>query len=328
MPSKLEQMQLQFRQRLKEEQMIKIHNDNQQKALSKVSKYNGVHTNTVHTTITAPKPQPVIVPPQPHHSPIKKGSPGVDRSRPLPPISKETRNASSSRSSPIGGAYENGSKISMSFNSRSRSVDQEQRYISSRPVQNGTRVPPKNGFSRPLNFEPKQMEDPEPKLMMNTEPKQLIDNEPKLLMDPEPKLFMDPEPKLLMDPEPKQLVDSAPKQMVTLEPKKSVNVETKPMCQPEKEPVKKTEAVPGRKLTQEAKTKLKQAELQRLRANTKIVRVQYFVRGGFVGYRSRASSKHLSPHPPVDELDSSGVKKGLRCSCRCTCGCRVHKEAD
>ncbi|GFX99152.1 hypothetical protein TNCV_2493331 [Trichonephila clavipes] len=47
-----------------------------------------------------------------------------------------------------------------------------------------------------------------------------------------------------------------------------------------------------------------------------IVRVQYFVRGGFVGYRSRASSKHLSPHLPVDELDSSGVKKGLRCSCK------------
>ncbi|GFW02553.1 hypothetical protein TNCV_2455691 [Trichonephila clavipes] len=44
-----------------------------------------------------------------------------------------------------------------------------------------------------------------------------------------------------------------------------------------------------------------------------IVSVQYFVRGGFVGHRSRASSKHLSPHLPVDELDSSGVKKGLRC---------------
>ncbi|GFV68603.1 hypothetical protein TNCV_3879451 [Trichonephila clavipes] len=48
----------------------------------------------------------------------------------------------------------------------------------------------------------------------------------------------------------------------------------------------------------------------------KIVRVQYFVRGGFVGHRSLASSKHLSPHLPVDELDSSGVKKGLRCSCK------------
>ncbi|GFW51090.1 hypothetical protein TNCV_3593721 [Trichonephila clavipes] len=47
-----------------------------------------------------------------------------------------------------------------------------------------------------------------------------------------------------------------------------------------------------------------------------IVRVQYFVRGGFVDHRSRASSKHLSPHLPVDELDSSGVKKGLRCRCK------------
>ncbi|GFV18086.1 hypothetical protein TNCV_168901 [Trichonephila clavipes] len=48
----------------------------------------------------------------------------------------------------------------------------------------------------------------------------------------------------------------------------------------------------------------------------KIVRVHYFVRGGFVRHRSRASSKPLSPHLPVDELDSSGVKKGLRCSCK------------
>ncbi|GFU62474.1 uncharacterized protein TNCV_2594111 [Trichonephila clavipes] len=31
-----------------------------------------------------------------------------------------------------------------------------------------------------------------------------------------------------------------------------------------------------------------------------IVRVQYFVRGGFVGHRSRASSKHLFSHLPVD----------------------------
>ncbi|GFW48355.1 hypothetical protein TNCV_1109181 [Trichonephila clavipes] len=37
-----------------------------------------------------------------------------------------------------------------------------------------------------------------------------------------------------------------------------------------------------------------------------IVRVPYFVRGGFVGYRSRASSKHLSPHLPVGSLASSG----------------------
>ncbi|GFV73022.1 poly polymerase [Trichonephila clavipes] len=39
-------------------------------------------------------------------------------------------------------------------------------------------------------------------------------------------------------------------------------------------------------------------------------------KGGFVGYRSRASSKHLPPPLPVDELDSSGVKKGLRCTCK------------
>ncbi|GFX95189.1 uncharacterized protein TNCV_847801 [Trichonephila clavipes] len=41
-----------------------------------------------------------------------------------------------------------------------------------------------------------------------------------------------------------------------------------------------------------------------------IVRVHYFVRGGVVGHRSRASSKHLSPHLPVGSLDSSGVKQG------------------
>ncbi|GFY34197.1 hypothetical protein TNCV_2505001 [Trichonephila clavipes] len=48
-----------------------------------------------------------------------------------------------------------------------------------------------------------------------------------------------------------------------------------------------------------------------------IVRVQYFVRGGFVGHRSRVSSKHLSS--PIFRsmvFDSSGVKKGLRCSCK------------
>ncbi|GFV06746.1 uncharacterized protein TNCV_1611591 [Trichonephila clavipes] len=42
-----------------------------------------------------------------------------------------------------------------------------------------------------------------------------------------------------------------------------------------------------------------------------IVRVQYFVRGGFAGNRSRASSKHLSPHLPVGELDSSGGQTGV-----------------
>ncbi|GFW23064.1 integrase catalytic domain-containing protein [Trichonephila clavipes] len=47
------------------------------------------------------------------------------------------------------------------------------------------------------------------------------------------------------------------------------------------------------------------------RGNCKIVRVQYFVRGGSVGHRSRASSKHLSPHLPVGELDSSGGQTGV-----------------
>ncbi|GFX58889.1 hypothetical protein TNCV_805931 [Trichonephila clavipes] len=45
-----------------------------------------------------------------------------------------------------------------------------------------------------------------------------------------------------------------------------------------------------------------------------IVRVHYFVRGGFVGYRSRASSKHLSPHLPVGSLDSSGSNRGCAAS--------------
>ncbi|GFX12959.1 hypothetical protein TNCV_3659551 [Trichonephila clavipes] len=66
---------------------------------------------------------------------------------------------------------------------------------------------------------------------------------------------------------------------------------------------------------------------QKRKKERKIVRVQYFVRGGSVGHRSRASSKHLSPHLPVDEQDSSGVKQELRCTCRCTCGCRGHKES-
>ncbi|GFV99221.1 hypothetical protein TNCV_1511941 [Trichonephila clavipes] len=47
-------------------------------------------------------------------------------------------------------------------------------------------------------------------------------------------------------------------------------------------------------------------QLNRADGHVRIVRVQYFVRGGFVRHCSRASSKHLSPHLPVDELDSSG----------------------
>ncbi|GFS93127.1 transposon Tf2-9 polyprotein [Trichonephila clavipes] len=42
-----------------------------------------------------------------------------------------------------------------------------------------------------------------------------------------------------------------------------------------------------------------------------IVRVQYFVSGGFVGHRSRVSSKHLSSHLPVDEVQFLGGQKGI-----------------
>ncbi|GFT64036.1 uncharacterized protein TNCV_2314771 [Trichonephila clavipes] len=42
-----------------------------------------------------------------------------------------------------------------------------------------------------------------------------------------------------------------------------------------------------------------------------IVRVQYFVRGGFFGHRSRASSKHLSSHLPVDGVRFLGGQKGV-----------------
>ncbi|GFV83800.1 hypothetical protein TNCV_2555861 [Trichonephila clavipes] len=57
--------------------------------------------------------------------------------------------------------------------------------------------------------------------------------------------------------------------------------------------------------------------MQKMNGVHVIVRVQYFVRGGFVGHRSRVSSKHLFSlifRPTV--FDSSGVKKGLRCSCK------------
>ncbi|GFX80094.1 uncharacterized protein TNCV_2107401 [Trichonephila clavipes] len=47
-----------------------------------------------------------------------------------------------------------------------------------------------------------------------------------------------------------------------------------------------------------------------------IVRVHYFVRGGFAGNRSRASSKHLSPHLPVDGARFLGGQKGFCCTCK------------
>ncbi|GFT43752.1 hypothetical protein TNCV_4464261, partial [Trichonephila clavipes] len=45
-----------------------------------------------------------------------------------------------------------------------------------------------------------------------------------------------------------------------------------------------------------------------------IVRVHYFVRGGFAGNRSRASSKHLSPHLPVNRARFLGGQKGFCCT--------------
>ncbi|GFT38481.1 hypothetical protein TNCV_1247761 [Trichonephila clavipes] len=70
-------------------------------------------------------------------------------------------------------------------------------------------------------------------------------------------------------------------------------------------------------------------ELQRTNTGkwTEESRVQYFVRGGFVGYRSRASSKHLSSHLPVDELDSSG-SKGVALQLQMHVGVGSTKKAD
>ncbi|GFW89791.1 uncharacterized protein TNCV_2424491 [Trichonephila clavipes] len=53
------------------------------------------------------------------------------------------------------------------------------------------------------------------------------------------------------------------------------------------------------------------SKMSMLRKQVVIVRVQYFVRGGFVGHRSRASSKHLSPHLPVDGARFLGGQKGV-----------------
>ncbi|GIY46138.1 zinc finger C2HC domain-containing protein 1C [Caerostris darwini] len=292
MPSKLEQMQLQFRQRLKEERMIKIHTDNQQKALSKVSKYNGVHgtVQTTTTTATVPKPQPTIVPPQPHHSPIKKGSPGVDRSRPLPPIYKEPRNSSSNRSSPTGGPVENGIKASMIANSRSRSVDLEQKdVVDSRPVQNGTRmVPPRNPFVRPVHVNPQ----PEP---VNWNPQsEPVDRSPT----PEPVHVNTPSEPVNINPEPKSVnVYPEPKSVnVNPEPKPTnvnpgskpvnVNLRSKPMCQ--------SEVLSEKKLDQDAKSRLKQAELRRLKANTK-AREESSSRNGFHCTTTRSSPEPRKP---------------------------------
>ncbi|GFX83579.1 uncharacterized protein TNCV_325281 [Trichonephila clavipes] len=52
---------------------------------------------------------------------------------------------------------------------------------------------------------------------------------------------------------------------------------------------------------------------ERFRGNQfmKIVIVHYFVREGFIGHRSRASSKHLSSHLRVDGARFLGGQKGV-----------------
>ncbi|GFV91339.1 uncharacterized protein TNCV_898561 [Trichonephila clavipes] len=51
--------------------------------------------------------------------------------------------------------------------------------------------------------------------------------------------------------------------------------------------------------------------LQLLKLIIDCYRVHYFVRGGFVRHRSRASSKHLSLHLPVDGARFLGGQKGV-----------------
>ncbi|GFX83215.1 uncharacterized protein TNCV_4988091 [Trichonephila clavipes] len=61
----------------------------------------------------------------------------------------------------------------------------------------------------------------------------------------------------------------------------------------------------------------------------RIVRVQYFVRGGFVGHRSRASSKHLSSHLPVDGARFLWGQKGVALQLQDACvGVGSNKDAD
>ncbi|GFV89430.1 uncharacterized protein TNCV_4152461 [Trichonephila clavipes] len=66
----------------------------------------------------------------------------------------------------------------------------------------------------------------------------------------------------------------------------------------------------------------------RFQNDCNIVRVQYFVRGGFVGYRSRASSKASLPSSSGRRARFlGGSNMGCVAPARCTCGCRVHKES-
>lgn len=98
MPSKLEQMQQQLRQKLmqeKEEKLIKIYNNNQNKVLNKLSKSNELPQKNSEPPKSSSSSQLVeksfpvsVASPSSRNLPVKKGSPGVDRSRPLVPIRK------------------------------------------------------------------------------------------------------------------------------------------------------------------------------------------------------------------------------------------------
>ncbi|GFW12463.1 hypothetical protein TNCV_817161 [Trichonephila clavipes] len=61
----------------------------------------------------------------------------------------------------------------------------------------------------------------------------------------------------------------------------------------------------------------------------RIVRVHYFVRGGFAGVTAPVQVQSISPLIfRSTGLDSSGVKRGSVAPASCTCGCRVYKETD
>lgn len=161
MPTKLEQLQLQFRQKLmqeKEERMIKIHTDSQQKALSKVTRYDN-NIPQVPAAVSVTKKPPTTYPSQPHQSPIKKGSPGVDRSRPLPPLQKEQKNHYNNKVSPSSTPGEIATKTVNSNGSRSRSVDLEVKNVG-RPSVNG-RLKQRTDSNHSLEVDSYSRADPE-----------------------------------------------------------------------------------------------------------------------------------------------------------------------
>lgn len=291
MPSKLEQLQLQFRQRLKEERLIKIHTDNQQKALSQVSKYS--HTASVQSTVPpAAKPQAAIsIPhqPQPHHSPIKKGSPGVDRSRPLPPIGKDqqTRNqTNSSSSSPINGSSEYAAKTSTIQNARSKSVDLEPRYNPpARPTQNGRPRNDHGQYGRPSASE---------SVVQNSRMPQRNESLNGGRMPPSASESVAQNGRMpprndsmnggRMPPSRSDSMQNSKMQFKNgYSGGKTVTSESKPY----------QEAPFERKPDQELLTKMKQAELQRLKANSKVSHF-YFIEKPILTYYSLNLKLNLS----------------------------------